>query len=203
MRRTAGVLGSSSAIVLLLALTGCGSQEPHAKVSDPSPSATSPAATSWVALHDEAAGVRFSLPHRVYPQTRPGQDPSLKARLYQDEVGKFGLGVTVVTAPSDIPANYPKTIYDQMVSRLTEQGATNAQLSEVGTPAVAKGEAIDATLAFTATDGSRNYWRMRSITSGHTMVQLQVLVFSDPDDTKARERVDAMFTQLAESVTLD
>ena len=68
---------------------------------------------------------------------------------------------------------------------------------------MAKGQALDATLSFTATDGTRNYWRMRSITNGRVMVQFQVLTFSDPGDTEAPKQVDAMFAQLADGVTLD
>lgn len=147
--------------------------------------------------------VRFSLPHRVEPTSRPGQDPSITARLYQDEVDEVGLSVTTVQAGVAIPATYPKTAYDQMASALSAQGATDVRLSAVAEAAVAKGKALDATLSFTATDGSRNHWRMRTITAGTVMVQLQVLTFSDPADTDAPERVDAMFTQLADSVTLE
>jgi len=35
------------------------------------------------------------------------------------------------------------------------------------------------------------------------MVQVQVLTFSDPGDAEAPKRVDAMFTHLADSVTLE
>lgn len=111
--------------------------------------------------------------------------------------------MSVVQAGSAFPAAYPRSVYNQMVSALTQQGATDTHLSDVGEATVAKGEALDATLSFTATDGSRNYWRMRTITAGHTMVQLQVLTFSDPGDSEALKQVDSMFTQLAESVTLD
>jgi len=122
--------------------------------------------------------------------------------LYQDKVGEIGLSVSVVQAGSAFPAAYPKSVYDQMVSGLTGQGATDAHLSDVAVATVAKGKALDATLSFTATDGSRNYWRMRTITSGHTMVQLQVLTFSDPGDTEAPKQVDSMFALLVDTVTL-
>lgn len=203
MRRTARVLGSASAIVLILTLAGCGSQEPAAKASSPPPSTPTASSTDWVALHDEDAGVRFSLPHEVDPRSRAGQSPGLSSRVYQDQVGEIGLTVTVVTAGVDVPATYPRTIYDQMVSGLNSHGATNAGLSAVGTPDVAKGDALDATLTFTAKDGASNYWRMRTITAGHTVVSVQVLTFSDPGDTDAPKQVDAMFDQLARSVSLD
>jgi len=155
-----------------------------------------------VALHDRA-GVRFSLPHHVDPESKPQQDPNVEARLYQDKVGEIALSVTVVRAGAPIPATYPRTAYDQMVSALSKQGANDAHLSAVRESVVAKGEALDGTLTFTATDGSHNYWRMRTITAGRIMVQFQVLTFSDPDDAEAQERVDAMFTHLADSVTLE
>jgi hypothetical protein len=193
-------------MVLVLALAGCGSRTPDTQsAGPPGPSTPSapPSTGRWVGLHDDAAGVRFSLPHHVEPESRPGQDPSITARLYQDKVDEVGLSVTIVKAGLAIPPTYPKTVYDQMVSSLTGQGATGAHLSAVAEAPVAKGRALDATLSFTATDGSRNYWRMRTITSGRVMVQLQVLTFSDPQDTDAPKRVDAMFTHLADSVTLE
>ena len=84
-----------------------------------------------------------------------------------------------------------------------QQGARDTHLSAVRKSVVAKGAALDGTLAFTATDGSHNYWRMRTITAGQIMVQVQVLTFSDPGDAEAPKRVDAMFTHLADSVTLE
>jgi len=124
------------------------------------------------------------------------------ARLYEDKVDDVALSVTVVDAGVAIPADYPRSVYDQMVSALTQQGAKDAHLSDVAKPTVAQGKALDGTLSFTATDGSHNYWRMRTITSGQIMVQLQVLIFSEAGDIQAAKKVDALFTKLASSVTL-
>ena len=213
MRRTADARLGAGAAVLLLAVAACGS--PQAVPEKSSPSAPSPTpstasasatpspTTSWVALHDRAAGVRFSLPHHVDPQSRPAQDPRVQARLYQDTVGDIGLSVSVVQGGAPISAASPRSVYAQMASALSQQGATNTHLSRVRKSTVAKGQALDATLTFTATDGSHNYWRMRTITAGRTLVQVQVLTFSDPGDAEAPRRVDAMFRRLAGSVTLE
>lgn len=167
--------------------------------SSPTPSST----TGWVALRDQSSGVRFSLPHHVDPESRPTRDPSIKARLYHDRIDEVGLDVTIVQTGVDIPAGYPRSVYDQMVAGLRQQGAPDARLASVKKSTVPEGDALDATLSFTAKDGSRNYWRMRTITAGHIMVQLQVLTFSDPDDADAPARVDRLFMQLADSVALD
>src|SRR5690242_18552654 len=115
MRRPACARGAG-AVVLLLALTGCGSHKADAKAptspstsasSAPSTAATSPSTTAaspapstpatskaWVSLDDQPTGVRFSFPDRVEPQSRPGQNPKIVARLYEDKVDDVALSVT-------------------------------------------------------------------------------------------------------------
>lgn len=157
---------------------------------------------AWAQLRDEDTGVQFSLPHRVDPQSKQGQSTNVSARVYQEEVDGIEYAVSVIRTNVSVPSNYPKTVYDGMVSALSQGGATDARLTAIKAADVRKGKALDATLTFTATDGTHNYWRMRTITNGPIVVQIQVLTFSEPNDSSARIRVDTMFAQLVDSVTL-
>ena len=126
----------------------------------------------------------------------------MRARLYEDKIGDVELAVTILGFVGPLPANYQRTVYDQIVSGLSQAGATDAHLSAVRPARVAGGKALDATLSFTATDGARNYWRMRTITEGQTMIQIQALTFSDPGRRGGPRKVDVAFSRLTRSVVV-
>lgn len=123
-------------------------------------------------------------------------------RVYQDEVNMIGLTVTITEASAAVDPSYPEDLYAALVRGLTSAGATDALLSRISRPKVAVGTAREAALTFTATDGSHNYWRMRTIVSGHLMVSVQALTFSDDGDDGAQAPVDAIFEKVIKRTTL-
>ncbi len=101
-----------------------------------------------------------------------------------------------------IGAGYAKSTLDAVVASLTQAGATDARLSHVKTARVPSGKALDGTLTFTAANGQHNYWRIRTIVSGRTAVQIQVVNFGDPGDTDSAEKADGLFDRLTSSLVL-
>lgn len=152
-------------------------------------------------MHDKA-GVTFSLPHSVDAETRPGSSPGVAARIYQDRLGDLGLSVSVVQAKIRFPANYAKSTLAHMTGLIEQGGADKVKLSRLKKVKVAKGRGLDATLSFIATDGATNYWRTRTITLGSTMVQAQVIQFSDGSD-QAMAEADSAFDQLVASLKIN
>lgn len=124
------------------------------------------------------------------------------ARIYQERLGELGLSVSVVQAKTRFPAGYAKSTLAHMTGLLEQGGADTVKLSRLKKVKVKKGHAFDATLSFTATDGATNYWRTRTITLGSTMVQAQVIQFSDGSD-EAKAKADAVFDQLVASLKID
>lgn len=189
---------------MLLAAAGCSSQGSSA-ASSASPSARATVgvnSSGWADMLDKATGVRFSLPRRVNPETKQGVSAGLSARAYFEQVAGMELVVSIVHAAEPIPSGYANTIYHRVVSGLSQAGARDARLSSVAPATVSIGSALDATLTFIATNGSQNYWRMRTITKGAMFVQIQAIIFSRRGDSAAHRRVDAIFDRIAKSVVL-
>ena len=194
--------------LVLGTVTACGSST-DSSASGPQATSTSTATSAmpdaWVALRDKQTGVSFSLPHRVEPQSRtqPAEGSRVvDASVYQDEIDGTALSVSIVQPHVLIDTGYPRTVLDSLVSTLTKAGATDVRLTAIRKAQVPSGTALDGTLTFTATNGQNNYWRLRTIASGRLAVQIQVINFSEPGDTRAATKAGNLFERLTQSTTV-
>jgi hypothetical protein len=192
----------------LLATAACGGgtggapkESATAASSSPqSPSATATSGSaSWVVNEDSGTGITFELPEKVTPQIRTVATGG-EARLYSVQSGTVGMAVSIIPTNSrSATPGYAKAVMTQLVSSLSQAGATDAKVSEVKDVDLARGSAVDGLITFTATTAAKVYWRLRVILTGKSVVQVQALP-ADGTSTTDRPAIDAAFAKLTASV---
>jgi hypothetical protein len=195
--------------VIVAVASGCGSsQEPPAAKGPTPPKSASPSsapssAAAWPRFIDQESGVRFSLPERVKPEVRTQAQAT--ARNYAVEVSKHvQVSVGVLDFDSELPPDYMRATMQQIVTSLTNEGATDAKLSDVRTANVEGAQsALDGTVSFTSKPGPKAHWRLRSIVlEGHAIL-IQVVSFREEGDTTTISLANSVFDRVTASIVID
>ena len=201
------------ALAALIVLAACGGEESGptstkadtassaSTVGPPSSSSSTVVEQEWVKLTD-ASGLTFSLSQQVEPLETTKPYPvggPLHLRVYQTKRDAVGLTVTVADG-KDFSEYNSRVVYQGIAQGLTASGAQNVDLRHVRRITADAGHGVQATLSFTATDGSTNYWRMATLTDGSVLVNVQALTFVPRLDANSRGLVNDTFDKMVTSL---
>lgn len=109
--------------------------------------------------------------------------------------------VSVIQAKGGFSGYDGRPIYRTMAAKLSGAGAKDLRLTGVSSSRFHRMACFDATITFTAADGEKTYWRLRTLMGRKAMLQVQAQVFARQTDEQVRARVDRAFLHAARSLT--